>query len=108
MMIQGLTARGKLRDSARQFKGKTVAFTRRTIALLSVGAIIVLPLLAAVFQPDLVLNYGWVQNKGGFWFFSEGRDVMKFITLGGMTILPFHTHTISAIIGLYFGPSSVK
>jgi len=61
-----------------------------------------------MFVPDFTLTYGWTQNKGGFWFFSEGWDKMKYVTLAGMTILPFHTHTVSAIIGLYFGTSSVK
>ncbi len=90
-------------ESARSHRNKGFSFTRRTIAIAAVGAIVVLPLLASTLIPDMTLNYGWQHGKGGFWIFTDPREVMKFITLTGMTILPFHTHMIAGITGLYFG-----
>jgi hypothetical protein len=107
-MIAGLTARTKDVQAARKVPDKAFSFTRRFIAIVSVLTIVALPLLASTYIPDFALSYGYVENKGGFWFFSDGRDVMKFVTLTGMTLLPFHTHMMSAIAGLYFGQSSVK
>jgi hypothetical protein len=107
LMIQGLTARRTTKDvnveAARTHKGKGFSFTRRTIAILSVISIVVLPIIASMAFPDFALSYGWVENKGGFWFFTEGKDIMKYTTLAGMTILPFHTHLLAAIVAMYFG-----
>lgn len=106
-MIQGLTAKRTIKDvnveAARNVHNKGFSFTRRTIALLSVLAIVCLPIVASIYVPDFNLSYGWFENKGGFWFFSEGRDKMQFIELVGTTILPYHTHMLAAIVAMYFG-----
>jgi hypothetical protein len=106
-MIQGLTARRTTKDvnveAARKHKSKGFSWTRRSIAILSVLSIVVLPLVASVYVPDFNLSYGWFENKGGFWFFSEGKDKMQFIELVGTTILPYHTHMLAAIVAMYFG-----
>lgn len=109
-MIQGLTARNKAVDKARTFgeKNSKFSFTRRLIAITCVGSIVLLPLLASTFIPAMPLNYGWLEDTRGFWIFSDPRAIMQFVTLSGMTILPFHTHMMSAIAGLYFGASAVK
>ena len=106
-MIQGLTAKRTIKDvnveAARKHKGKGFSFTRRSIALISVLCIVALPIIASITNPEFALSYGWFENKGGFWFFSEGRDKMQFIELVGTTILPYHTHMLAAIVAMYFG-----
>ncbi len=105
-MIEGLTARRTTKDvnvaAARDNKNKGFSFTRRTIAIVSVLSIVVAPIIASMFLPDFTLQYGWVESRSPAWFFGA-KDVMKYTLLSGMTILPFHTHIISAIVGLYFG-----
>ncbi len=112
LMIAGLTARRTTKDvnvaAARDNTNKGFSFTRRIIALVSVISIVAVPILASVYLPDFTLSYGWFENKGGFWFFSDAKDVMKYTLLEGMTILPFHTHLLAAITGLYFGKDVAK
>ena len=111
-MIQGLTARRTTKDvnvaAARDNKDKGFSFTRRLIALISVISIVAIPILASVYMPDFHLSYGWTEAKGGFWFFSDAKEVMKYTDLDGMVILPFHTHLLAAITGLYFGKDVTK
>lgn len=108
LMIQGLTARTKAVDAAREYSGNGFSFTRRVIALTCVFSIVTIPLLASIFMPAMPINYGWYESTGGFWIFTDPREVMHWITANGMMILPFHTHLMSAIAGMYFGHSSVK
>ncbi|MCP4899893.1 MAG: hypothetical protein GY906_23240 [bacterium] len=100
---------GDLAKEAREFKGtKSFQFTRRAIALMAVFAIIVLPKLAAIFRPDLGVNVGYTEWHPGFLFFTEGREATEWVTVQGLTLTPLDTHTVMAIVGMYFGASVVK
>ena len=86
---------------------KTLQWTRRTIAILSVLSIVVLPKVAAIF--DVPVTYGWTEWSSGFWFFTEGENIVQWHQQmgGGILLTPLDTHLVSAIIGLYFGGSLV-
>lgn len=96
----------KDRQDARAWDGKYVQWTRRAIALMAVGSIIVLPKVAAIFT-DLTVIYGTVEWNSGFLFFTEGKDVVKWTTMKGLVITPLDVQVVLSIIGLYFGGSLV-
>ena len=89
-------------DTSEARANTKMEFTRRIIALSMVGAVFVLPAIAAIFGL-FPITYGWTEfDPGGF--FTVGRDVLKWITIqGGFVITPLHTHAVMSIIGMYFG-----
>ena len=85
------------------------AWTRRIIALTAVFSIILLPKLAAMFFPDMIVAVGYTEWNPGFWFFKEGYDSITWKEFsGGLIITPLDTNLMSALVGFYFGASAVK
>lgn len=107
MLMEKIGARTKAVNEAREYNDPGFSFTRRTIALFSVAAIIVLPIVASMLNPDLYINYGFAEQVGGGWF-TKSKDALMWATGTGITIAPIHTHLVYAISGMYFGASSVK
>jgi len=105
--MEKIGARTKSVHQARTHTEPGFNFTRRTIALASVLAIIVLPIVATAFNPDLFINYGFAESVGGGWF-TKSHEALIWATGTGITIGPIHTHMVYAIAGMYFGSSSVK
>lgn len=103
--LQALGAAASITKEAREYgsKDKDFSFARRTVVLLSVFSIIVVPLVAPLFFPDIPVNHGWTEWQGGFWFFTEGKDVMKWHQVTGIVITPMHTNLMAGIVGLLFG-----
>ena len=93
---------------AREYNEQGFQFTRRVIALSSVGAIIVLPILAGVLNPSIPISIGWEETKQGILFFTDEAARLTWATGSGIVLAPIHTHLIYAITGMYFGSSSVK
>lgn len=108
MLIERLQATNEAVKAARDHTDKRFSFTRRAIALVGVVCIIGIPLLAGAIFPGMPVNYAHVQSTGGFLFFTEPTNALTWGTAYGITILPFHTHFISAIAGMYFGSSVTK
>lgn len=101
--------RAKNVKGAREYEGKGYQFTRRTIALAAVFAVIVLPKIATLIWPELSVYYGYTEEVSeGFWVFSSTSNVTLWEPLKGLVITPIDTHLVSAITGLYFGASVVK
>ena len=73
--LQALGAAASITKEAREYgsKDKDFSFARRTVVLLSVFSIIVVPLVAPLFFPDIPVNHGWTEWQGGFWFFSRAK-----------------------------------
>lgn len=108
LMLANMNARMKHVEAARTYDNPKFQFTRRVIALSIVFSVIVLPKLAALFMPEAAVTVGYTEFDPGFWFFTDGRDVVKWVTAKGMTLTPLDTHVMSAVVGLYFGASVVK
>ena len=106
-----LLARGEFQveafKAAREYGNEGFQWTRRIIAILSVLAIVVLPKVAVLFFPDLVISVGYTQFKPGFLFIPE-KEAMKWIEFTGLVITPLDTNLVAAIVGMYFGGSLVK
>ncbi len=105
--MQRLDHQEQSTKDAREFTNEGFAFTRRIIALTSVFSIILIPIVAGALYPGMPITYGHEQPGFGFLLFNT-PETLKFTTSYGITILPLHTHIISAIIGMYFGHSTVK
>ena len=74
-----LTAKSRLQQKgfkeAREYKTK-VQWTRRIIALTAVFAIVLLPKLMPIFQPDVSVIVGYLEFKPSFFFIPE-KEIMK-------------------------------
>ena len=94
---------------AREYGNEGFQWTRRIIALTAVFAIVLLPKLMPIFQPDVSVIVGYLEFKTSFFFLPE-KEIMKWITLSSnsLVITPLDTNLVAAIIGLYFGGSLVK
>ena len=106
-----LLARGEFQveafKAAREYSNEGFQWTRRIIAILAVLSIVVLPKVAVLFFPDLVISVGYTQFKPGFLFIPE-KEAMKWIEFTGLVITPLDTNLVAAIVGMYFGGSLVK
>ncbi len=98
----------KRQKAARDHDDPGYQWTRRIIAIVSVLSIIALPLIGGFIDPTIPVTHSWEETKNGFLFFTNPTTVTHWGTGYGMILAPFHTHTVSAIIGMYFGGSSVK
>jgi len=108
-----LLARSKVQTEAfkeaREYDNAGFQWTRRIIALTAIFAIVVLPKVLPLIDPQAQVIVGYTEFKPGFLFF-EGKDVMQWVPMAqrGIIITPLDTNLVSAIIGLYFGGSLVK
>ncbi len=108
-MLAAATQHTKSVDAARDYgrHNKGFSFTRRTIALMVVFAVIVWPKLVAVIFPEIDVTLGWTEWNPGFLFFGGSSEVV-WQTAKGLVITPLDTHLVTAIAGLYFGASAAK
>jgi len=107
-MLNLLKQNQKSVAAARNHKDVGFKWTRRIIALASVGTIVVAPILASIFIPSLPISYGFAESVGGFMFFTDPREALVWTTGTGILIGPIHTYLVYAIAGMYFGSSTVE
>jgi len=101
--MEKIGVRTKAVRAARDGGTEGFRWTRRLIALACIGAIIVAPILASIFIPNLPISYGFAESVGGFMFFTDPREALVWTTGTGVVIGPIHTHLTYAIAGMYFG-----
>lgn len=94
---------------AREYENVGFQWTRRIIALTAIFAIVVLPKIIPLIDPQAQVIVGYLEFKPGF-LFLEGKEVMQWVPMAhrGIVITPLDTNLVAAIIGLYFGGSLVK
>ena len=109
MLLQRAEAQTAAFREAREYGNSGFQWTRRIIALTAIFAIVVLPKVLPLIDPQAQVIVGYTEWKPGFLFF-EGKDVMQWVPMAqrGIIITPLDTNLVSAIIGLYFGGSLVK
>lgn len=83
---------------------KVFQFTRRTIALTVVFAVILLPKLAALGGAPIVV-FGSGEEVSFMWGLFSSSAGMVLYTVAGVPITPLDTHMAAAVAGLYFGKS---
>lgn len=111
MLLDRANFRAGAVDQAREagLKNQHFAWTRRSIAIMAVFSIIVLPKLIAVWYPEVSVIVGYTEVEGGLggWLFGD-KDVTVWREARGFVITPLDTHMVSAIVGLYFGAGFTK
>ena len=108
-MIQRAEVQTAAFKEAREYENVGFQWTRRIIALTAIFAIVVLPKILPLIDPQAQVIVGYTEWKPGFLFF-EGKEVMQWVPMAqrGIIITPLDTNLVAAIIGLYFGGSLVK
>ena len=109
MLLQRAEVQTKAFKEAREYENVGFQWTRRIIALTAIFAIVVLPKILPLIDPQAQVIVGYLEFKPGFLFF-EGKEVMQWIPMAhrGIIITPLDTNLVAAITGLYFGGSLVK
>ena len=80
---------------------KLLAITAAVLAMTGFFAVVLLPKLIFLFQPDVNVIYAYLETKN--YLFSSGLSKMMFKAVNGVLISPIDTHLVAAISGLYFG-----
>ena len=109
MLLQRAEVQTAAFKEAREYENTGFQWTRRIIALTAIFAIVVLPKILPLIDPQAQVIVGYLEFKPGFLFF-EGKEVMQWIPMAarGIVITPQDTNLDAAITGLYFGGSLVK
>ena len=109
MLLQRAEVQTAAFKEAREYESTGFQWTRRIIALTAIFAIVVLPKILPLIDPQAQVIVGYLEFKPGFLFF-EGKEVMQWIPMAarGIVITPLDTNLVAAITGLYFGGSLVK
>ena len=109
MMIAAMAQQQKAVSAAREhgLKDKQFAFTRRIIALICVGCIVVIPFVAPFFDIPVVVS---VTEKGEWYipFIWEQADKILWKNINGIALAPAYIHTLAAIVGFYFGSGAAR
>lgn len=107
-VLQALNASAAMIAEARRYENRGFQWTRRIIALLSIFFIIVFPKIVPLWNPNLMIYYGYSEASRGFLFFTQAMEKITWVRMQGLSITPLDTHLLSAIIGMYFGGSLVS
>ncbi len=109
MLLQRAEVQTSAFKEAREYENVGFQWTRRIIALTAIFAIVVLPKILPLIDPQAQVIVGYTEWNPGFLFF-EGKDVIKWVPMAhrGIVITPLDTNLVAAIVGLYFGGSLVK
>jgi len=107
MMIQSRELAVQEADAASKRDGEGGRWVRRFIVIATMFGVILAPFVLALFDYPIFMQI--TEEKKSFLFgLVGGGTETKFVELGGYLIIPEVRQTLSAIIGYYFGQSSVS
>ena len=109
MMLQAINAKAAIVDQARQhgLKDKNFAWTRRTIALICVVAIVAVPFAAPFFGVPIMVSE--TQDSAfSIPFIWNSTSEVIWTEVQGVPLAPMYLHTLAAIISFYFGSSAAR
>lgn len=109
LMLSALNARHKVLQETREhgMKDRHFAWTRRIIALICVGCIVVIPFVAPFVDIPVIVSH---VKEGGFSipFIWQSPDIVEWQPIQGVALAPMYLHTLAAIVSFYFGSSAAK
>ena len=109
LMLSALNARHKVLQETREhgMKDRHFAWTRRIIALICVGCIVVIPFVAPFLDIPVIVSH---VKEGGFSipFIWQSQDNVEWKAIEGVALAPMYLHTLAAIVSFYFGSSAAK
>lgn len=80
---------------------QSIQWTRRAMALIIVLSVMVLPKIAALMGYEV--NYGTAGEQSLLWGLFGSSPHVEWYIAGGVPITPMDTHSLAAVVGLYFG-----
>lgn len=83
------------------------SMTRRIIALTCIFSIILLPMVAGIFQVPIYIQTEVTTGSDWFLFSTESTQTV-WKEINGMPFLEMHKNVVISIIGLYMGSSITK
>jgi len=109
LMLSALNARHKVLQDVREHgkKDRHFSWTRRIIALICVGCIVVVPFAAPFFDIPVMVSH---VKEGGFSipFIWQSPDIIEWQAVRGIALAPMYLHTLAAIVSFYFGSSAAR
>jgi hypothetical protein len=109
MKLRAMNAQAELIQKARDhgLKDKNFAWTRRTIALICVIAIVAVPFAAPFFGVPIMVSEA---QDGAFSipFIWNSTSEVIWTEVHGIPLAPMYLHTLAAIISFYFGSSAAR
>ena len=109
MKLRAMNAQAELVQKAREhgLKDKNFAWTRRTIALICVIAIVAVPFAAPFFGVPIMVSE---TQDGAFSipFIWNSTSEVIWTEVHGIPLAPMYLHTLAAIISFYFGSSAAR
>lgn len=106
MLLQSRELSIKEADAASTRDGEGGRWVRRLIVISTLFGVILAPFILALLNYPIFMQITEERSSFLFGLFGGGTKV-KFVELGGYLIIPEVRQTLSAIIGYYFGQSSV-
>ncbi len=108
MLMQRADFVEKSKDKIRQMGNPNFfSMTRRIIALTCIFSIILLPMLAGLFQVPIYIQTEVTTGSDWFLFSTETTNTV-WKEVHGMPFLEMHKNVVISIIGLYMGSSISK
>ena len=86
MLLQRAEAQTEAFKEAREYENVGFQWTRRIIALTAIFAIVVLPKILPLIDPQAQVIVGYTEWNPGFLFF-EGKDVIKWVPMAHSCLL---------------------
>lgn len=100
----------KFVEKARTYKDSKFDFAKRTIAFTIMFTVFLAPILMAFTNHPITIGY--TEFKEGFSFLSifnwGGKEVTTWHEVKGFALTPLYTHSVMAVLGMYFGYSVTK
>jgi|TARA_R110002074_G_scaffold128892_3_gene269624 hypothetical protein len=107
MLIQSRELSIQEADAASKRDGEGGKLVRRFIVISTLFGVILAPFILALFNYPIFMQIT-EEKKGFLWGLFGGGTQTKFVELGGYLVITEVRQTLTAIIGYYFGQSSVK
>lgn len=109
MAVQRYKAESEERAEIRSNTNTAFVFTRRTLAIMAMFAVVVWPKIVAVFWPDIHVTVGYTEFHPG-WLFGllPSSQAIAWKEAHGLVLTPLDTNLMASIVGLYFGGSICK
>jgi len=103
-------AQAKVLQEVRAAGSPGFQWTRRFIAVMVIFFVVCWPLIVPVFNDSISITLGWTEMQGGFWPFTDAKEmfVWKTIQTNNIVITPLMTHLASAICGFLYGNQIMK
>ena len=107
MLIQSRELSIQEADAASKRDGEGGKLVRRFIVISTLFGVILAPFILALFNYPIFMQIT-EEKKGFLWGLFGGGTQTKFVELSGYLVITEVRQTLTAIIGYYFGQSSVK